>query len=92
MSILAGCSIVLERDWLIVLSMGGVFLLLGLATILRGKGEEKSYYDAISTRPDVREYVEHEPHRPEPEALKIGGWIAIAIGLLLVIIGGLLLL
>ena len=82
----------LEHDWLIVMSMGGVFILLGLATVLWGRGEEKSYYDSISTRPDVREYLEHKPERPEPGALKIGGWLAISIGLLMLAIGGLLLL
>ncbi len=81
-----------EHDWLIVMGMGGVFILLGLATIRWGKGEEKSYYDSISTRPDVREYLEHRPTRSEPEALKIGGWIAISVGLLMLAIGGLLLL
>ena len=79
----------LERDWLIVMGMGGVFIILGLAAFFWGKGEKKSYYDAISTRSDVREYVEHSPRRPEPEALKIGGWIAIAIGILILAIGGL---
>ena len=82
----------LEHDWLIVMGMGGVFILLGLATVLWGKGEAKSYYDSISTRPDVREFLEHRPRCPEPEALKIGGWIAISIGLLMLAIGGLLLL
>ncbi len=82
----------LEHDWLIVMGMGGVFILLGLATVFWGKGEEKSYYDSISTRSDVREFLEHRPHRPEPEALEIGGWIAISIGLLMLAIGGFLLL
>jgi hypothetical protein len=72
--------------------MGGVFILLGLAAIFWGKREEKSYYDTISTRADVREFVEHQPQRPEPGALKIGGWIAISIGLLMLAIGGFLLL
>jgi len=67
---------------------GGIFILLGLAAIFWGKGEEKSYYDSVATRPDVREYLEHLPQRPEPGALKIGGWIAIAIGLLMVAMGG----
>jgi len=34
--------------------------------------EEKCYYDAISRRTDVREYLEHQPQRPELGALKIG--------------------
>jgi hypothetical protein len=79
---------VLENDWLIVIGMGGLFILLGLATIFWGKREEKSYYNAISTRADAREYLEHWPHRPEPGALKTGGRIAISIGLLLLAIGG----
>ncbi|MFC1871351.1 hypothetical protein ACFLYF_03000 [Chloroflexota bacterium] len=76
-------------EWLIIISMGGVFILFGLVFGLWGKGEEKSYYNAISVRPDVREFVEHEPGRPEPGALKVGGWIAVAVGLLLLIVGGL---
>jgi hypothetical protein len=79
---------VVERDWLIVLGMGGVFILLGLAAALWGRGEERSYYDSISARPDVREFLEHEPAHPQPESLKIGGWIAVAIGLLMLGMGG----
>ena len=78
----------LERDYFILMGMGGLFVLLGIASIFWGKGEEKSYYNALSTRPDTREFLEHEPERPEPGALKIGGWIAISIGLLMVVMGG----
>ncbi len=76
-------------EWLVIISMGGVFIIFGLVFALWGRGEEKSYYDAISGRYDVREFVEHDPARPEPGALKIGGRVAIAIGLLLLVIGGL---
>ncbi len=77
-----------ERDYLILIGMGGLFVILGIASIIWGKREEKSYYDAISTRTDAREFLEHKPERPEPGALKIGGWIAIAIGLFMTVIGG----
>jgi len=77
-----------NSDCFIVMGMGGVLILLGLAAIMWGKGEEKSYYDSISARPDVREFLEHEPQRPEPEALKIGGWIAIGVGLVMIAMGG----
>ncbi len=77
-----------ERDLLILMGMGGLFVILGIAAIIWGKREEKSYYDAMATRSDAREFLEHEPERPEPGALKMGGWIAIAIGLLVVVIGG----
>ena len=77
-----------ENEWLAVMVMGGVFILLGLAAFFWGRGEEKSYYDAIATRSDVREYLEHEPRRPEPGALKIGSWITIAVGLVMLAMGG----
>ena len=77
-----------ERDYLILIGMGALFVILGIASIIWGKREEKSYYDAISARTDAREFLEHKPERPEPGALKIGGWIAIAIGLLMTVIGG----
>ena len=80
------------QDWLILMGMGGLFILLGLAAIIRGRSEEKSYYDSLSTRPDVREFLEHRPQRSQPAALKIGGWIAVAVGLLMLAMGGIILL
>ncbi len=77
-----------QQDYFILMGMGVLFILLGLATIFWGRGEEKSYYDSLATRPDVKEFLEHEPEHPEPGALKIGGWIAISIGLLMVAMGG----
>ncbi len=70
------------------MGMGVLFVLLGLAAFIWGKREEKSYYNSISTHPDMREFLEHEPERPEPGALKIGGWVAMAIGLLMLALGG----
>ena len=75
-------------DHFILMAMGGLFVILGIASMFWGKGEEKSYYNAMSSRADAREFLEHEPERPEPGALKIGGWIAIAIGLLMLVMGG----
>ena len=76
------------HDWFILMGMGGLFILLGLAAIIWGKSEEKSYYDSLSTRPDAREFLEHRPQRPQPVALKIGGWIAVTVGLLMLAMGG----
>jgi len=70
------------------MGMGGLFILLGLGAIIWGRSEEKSYYDSLTTRTDIRESLEHWPQRPQFGALKIGGWIAIALGLLMIIIGG----
>ena len=77
-----------HRDYFILLVLGSFFILLGLAAVFWGKNEEKGYFDAISKRSDVREYLEHWPPRPEPGALKAGGWIAFALGLVIAGMGG----
>jgi len=79
-----------QNDWLALMGIGGFFVLLGLGLIIWGRREEKSYYDALSTHPDKREYLEHWPQRPQFGALKIGGRIALAIGVLLIVMGGVL--
>jgi len=73
--------------WLIPLVLGLVFIALGIGAVIWGKKEEKSYYDSLTTRTDLREYFDHWPMRPQPGALKIGGWIAVAVGLIMIIIG-----
>ena len=82
-----------QHDWVVLMGMGGLFILLGLGAIIWGRSEEKSYYNSLSThRNDAREFLEHWPQRPQFGALKIGGWIAMAIGLLMIVMGGALLL
>ncbi len=76
-----------HQDWFILMVMGGVFVLLGLGTFFWGRREEKHYFDSISSRTDVREYLEHWPQRPEPGAIKVGGWIAITLGLFMLALG-----
>ncbi len=76
-----------QRDWFILMGMGALLILLGIGAIFWGKSEEKSYYSTIAHRPDVREYLEHLPWRPEPTALKIGGRIAIVLGALMLLAG-----
>ncbi|MFC1914728.1 hypothetical protein ACFLWK_00515 [Chloroflexota bacterium] len=77
-----------QADWLILMGLGGLFLILGVVSVVGGKREEKGYYDSLSARPDMREFVEHTPQRPEPGALKIGGWITITIGVVMIALGG----
>ena len=78
------------HDWFILMGMGGLFTLLGLAGIIWGKREEKTYYDSLSTHTDLREFLEHRPQHPQPVALKVGGWIAVAVGLLMLVMGGII--
>ena len=76
-----------HQDWFILMLMGGLFVLLGLGAIFWGRAEEKRYFDSMSRRSDVREYLERWPQRPEPGALKVGGWIAITLGLFMLALG-----
>jgi len=69
-----------QDDWFVLMGMGGLFILLGLAAIIWGRREEKGYYNSLSTHTDIREFLEHRPWRPQLGALKIGGRIAVAIG------------
>ncbi len=75
-------------DWRIWLGVSGLFIVLGIIGIVWGKIEENSYYTTISSRLDVREFVNHRPSHPEPGALKTGGWICIALGIVLLAVGG----
>ena len=79
-----------QYDFFALMGMGGLFIILGLAAIIWGRSEEKRYYDYLSTRTDTREFLEHWPQRPQFGALKIGGRIALAIGGVLIVLGGIL--
>ena len=79
-----------SQDWLIPVVVGVVFIILGLGSVIWGRREEKKYYDALATRTDLREFMAHWPDRPEPGALKAGGWIAVAVGVVIAIVGGIL--
>lgn len=75
-------------DVFTLLVMGGAFFVVGLIGVFWGSKEERNYTDAISRRSDVREFLTHWPLRPEAVALRIGGWIAISVGVVLAAIGG----
>lgn len=77
----------LLSDWRIFAGIGGLFIILGIISLIWGKREEANYYTNISNRLDVKEFVSHLPFRPEPSALKTGGWICIALGIVLLGIG-----
>ena len=77
-----------DNGWIIPVVLGVVFISLGIGTIIWGKKEEKNYYDSLTTHTDLREYFAHWPMRPQPGALKIGGWIAIAVGIIMAAVGG----
>ncbi|MFC1992776.1 hypothetical protein ACFLV3_03065 [Chloroflexota bacterium] len=72
----------------ILMGIGGFFIVLGVVAFFWGKRQEKDYYDSIASRPDTREFLDHWPQRSEPGATKVGGWIAIALGLIMLIMSG----
>ena len=76
-----------EGDWFILMGIGGGFIILGIIGLIWGRHEEKSYFEALAEQRDMREFVSHWPERPQPGAVKIGGWIAVILGVLLLIVG-----
>ncbi len=76
-----------QGDCFMLMGLGGGFIILGLIGILWGRHEEKSYFDSLADRPDLREFTAHWPERPQPGSLRIGGWIAIALGVVMLIVG-----
>jgi len=77
-----------QTEWQIALGLGALFLVLGIALIFGGRKEEKGYYDGIVGHEDVREFMAHDPERAEPGALKVGGWISLATGLVTMVLSG----
>jgi hypothetical protein len=73
------------NDWIIMVIIGGVFVLLGIVGIFWSKKEEGAYYGSISEHVDVREFMDHSPGRPEPPSLRTGGKICIAVGVVVLL-------
>lgn len=76
-----------EGEWFFLMGVGGGFIVLGIIGLLWGRHEEKRYFESLTNRTDVREFLSHWPERPQPGSLKVGGWIAIALGVLLLVVG-----
>jgi hypothetical protein len=76
-----------QGDWYILAIVGGIFILLGVIGILWGIREEKRLFEALAAKPDLREFSLHHVESPQPGALKAGGWIAIAVGVVVLIVG-----
>ena len=76
-----------QGDWYILVIVGGVFLILGIIGIWWGMREEKRIFEALAAKPDLREFSLRHVESPQPGALKIGGWIAIAVGVVVIAVG-----
>jgi hypothetical protein len=78
-------------DNYIMMGIGGLFLLLGIMAFLWARNEELGLNYDLSQRPDLREFITRWPIRVEPGALRVGGWILMIIGVVLIILGGIFL-
>jgi hypothetical protein len=76
-----------QGDWYILLIIGGIFIVLGIGAVIWGMREEKKIFEELSKKPDLREFSLKHIETPQPGALKIGGWIAISLGILMEVIG-----
>jgi len=74
------------HDLIIMIVIGGIFLLLGIIGLIWGRKEEGAYYGSISEHVDVREFLDRAPGRPEPDALRIGGKICLALAVILFLV------
>jgi hypothetical protein len=74
------------HDLIIMIIIGGIFLVLGVIGLIWGRKEEGAYYGSVSERTDVREFLDRSPGRPEPDALRIGGKICFAVGIVVLLI------
>jgi hypothetical protein len=75
-----------NHDIIVISIIGGVFLLLGLISFLWSRREEGSWYNSVSTKIDVREFIDRNPGHPEPNSLRTGGKIFMAVGLVILLI------
>ncbi len=77
----------MSGDWFIFVIIGGVLFILGVGAIIWGMVEEKCIFEALAKKPDLREFSLKHIESPQPGALKIGGWIAVGLGVLVIIAG-----
>lgn len=76
-----------EGEWLIFIIVGAVFFLLGIFAFLWGRYEEKKIFEALAEQHDLREFTLKHVESPQPGALKLGGWLGLAIGAILIVLG-----
>jgi 3-deoxy-D-manno-octulosonic-acid transferase len=81
----------LQDNYQVVLGLGAFFILLGIVFILWNRREKNKYYNSILlTRRDIQETITREHERFWLHAWRIGGWISLIVGMVLLIIGGIL--
>ena len=75
------------KEWFLLMGIGVVFVIGGIIFLVNGKRAAERYYQSYADSPDVRKFMERQP-RPKYESLKIGGRVAIVLGIIMLAIGG----
>jgi len=70
-------------DIFILTIMGAIFLSVGIGIFAKGKSDEKKEYDTLTSRTDMKEFIEHSPEQFRAGAFKLGGMISMIVGLVM---------
>jgi hypothetical protein len=69
--------------WLFIL--GAFFIVVSTGFLIWGFKESRDLEEGLSQRYDLREFLERTPDSPQPGALKAGGIIGLAIGVIMLV-------
>ena len=72
---------------LILMIMGAAFVGLGGGLLFLGCREERSYYDDLASRYDMKDFLEQSSERPGLGSLRTGGMISMIVGGVLLGVG-----
>jgi glycerol-3-phosphate acyltransferase PlsY len=75
-----------HQELVVTAIIGGAFVVLGFLGFLWSHREEGAWYTSISKKIDVREFLDRNPGRTEPNALRTGGKICMAVGIVVLLI------
>jgi len=71
----------------VLMLIGGVFILFGIGLYLWDRRESLAYRNQLMQRPDMREFLTNWPPHWWLKALRLGGMISLAIGIVLLGLG-----
>jgi hypothetical protein len=74
---------VTEFNYFIPIGIGGLFTIVGLVMVVWGRRGEKKYSESLSSRTDMKEFLEQWPKHFGYDSVKLGGLIFIAVGVVL---------
>ena len=72
-----------EFNYFIPMTIGGLFTIVGLVMMIWGRRGEKKYRESLSSRTDMKEFLEQWPKHFGYDSVKLGGIIFITVGVVL---------